>query len=556
MRRNLFTALVVCFLSAAVFAAVDISEIGMGARPIGLGRTFSAGIDDASAIFCNPAALDLNRQLNIISMSGTILTDVNYVMAGASENSPLGKLGIGYVSASIGGIPITQITGTGSSAAVVQTGLTDYSNSIIFLSLGSRLSRFLRGGTGENVLVGLSLKIFQQGFTGGGSTMQNAVGSGADLDCGLIWQVNPWASLGLSLKNCLPEAFGGRFKWQESSQYEGIALSTRYGGQFRLIGYNGWQENHEQELTLSVDHEQSAETSRPAVWHVGSEFWPVDILAFRAGIDQRPKATVSGIGVDNNLTAGIGLKYFGFTFDYAYHQFGELAENSTHFFSFGYRGRDNLNRSYEQERRGKGFVPMAEVVAKPKLVTFSDLPNNYWARKPIEYLASLRIMGGYPDGTFRPDQKLSRGELAVLLVKAKEFKTQRPQAGEFRDVKPGNWMSPYIAEAVKRNYMGKFPDGNFYPGQAVTRAEAAVIFSKYSGLYVKPRVLKKAFPDVPEEHWASPAIAATKNVGFFEYLIGKRFEPKHDITRAEAAELLSKAPYVRKKIKSFITGER
>lgn len=529
-------------------AMVDLGEIGVGARPLGMGKACISGVTDATSIFTNPAGLAMNDDFNLISMSGTILSDINYIMIGATDYSPLGKFGFGYLNASVGGIPITTITGSGSTAAVTQTGVTDYSSSILFFSYGSKLSRFLPEKF-NNIAFGLNVKYFLQGFSGGGTAMQNAVGSGMDADLGFIWQYNERLKLGLLFNNFVPLSSGGKFIWQKNNETEGIPMATRIGGEY--IFSEQWR--------TQVDYEQGRGDGRPSVFHGGVEYSPTRTFYLRTGIDQRAKATTTGTGVDSNPTFGVGLKYFGYTFDYAYQRVGELSENTSHFFSIGYVG-DEDEREQKIKKTVKdrmtSTVPIPQVVPKPELKTFKDLPKNYWAIKPIEYLATLGIMGGYPDETFRPNRQLTRGELAVILVKAKGFAVNGTSKTSFGDIRQRSWMAPYIEVAVQRGYMKGYPDDTFRPNGRVSRAETAVIFARFAGLYVKPKTNGKAFPDVSKKHWAGSALAATKQAGFFEYLSGKNYEPKAYLTRAEAAEVLSKTKLVKGKIKKLIAGEK
>lgn len=553
MGRLLLVVILFLLFCCPSQATIDLSEIGMGARPLGLGSAFAGGIDDASSIFTNPAGLALSSGFKAVSMSGTILSETNYLLAGLANSSPLGKVAIGYINASLPSIPLTTLEGTGSSAKITQTGVTDYSSSMIFFSYANRLSRVLKG-KGDNVLFGANLKYFLQGFSGGGAVMQDAAGVGMDADLGLIWEVNSWARLGLLAANFLPVNFGGRFIWQKNSQTDGIPLSLRTGGAFKILGGSGWRQKDRFELNLLLDYEFARSGNRPGVWHSGIEFYPLDILAIRAGVDQKPKASEDGIGTDSNMTFGVGVNYSGFSFDYAFHQFGELSENSTHFFSIGFRGEEMLKK----RRKGgseHGGLPIPEIVPKPKLKAFVDIAENYWARKPIEYLATLGIMGGFPDHTFHPDQVLTRQELAAILVKAKGFEVKKVNETGFKDVLLKNAFAPFISVAVGRGYIDGYPDGTFKPNKGVTRAEAAAIFAKFSGLYVKEQVTNQVFPDVPRLYWASPAIAASKEAGFFEYLSGGKFEAGAYITRAEAAEIISKTPFVKEKIKNLISGE-
>ncbi len=545
MRKLLLVCWAMFFCSTTVLAAIDLSDLGVGARCLGQGKYYAAGIDDASAIFTNPAALAFSRGFKAVSMNGTLLSDVNYLLLGASDDSALGHFGIGFINASVSGIPITTVEGSGATRTIIHSGDTEYSNRVILFSYGTKLGRIFRG-KGDHLLFGLNLKYFLQGFSGGGVVMNDAAGAGMDADLGLIWDVNPRTNLGLSVHNFLPADWGGRFIWQKNSVTESIPMTVRLGGDFQL----------NQQLNLGIDYDLSRQTGKPSLWHTGLEFSPIQILALRVGIDQKAKAETSGsIGTDNNMTAGVGLNFKGFTFDYAYSQFGEIANNATHFFSIGFREKREEDRGFSyvgQKRKGPTSVT---VIPKPVIRSFKDVPNDYWARKPIEYLAALKIMSGYGDGTFRPDKVLTRGELAAILVKAKGFKVADYPPVDFLDLYPGVGFAPFISVAVQRGYMKGYADGTFRPKAIVTRAQAAEIFANYAGLYQKEKVSQNPFPDVSKTHWVAPALAASKSAGLFEYLGGKDFGPKELLTRAEAAEILSKVPFVKEEIKEMISGE-
>ena len=239
----LFCLFLLVTLQFSAWAALDLSEIGVGARPLGLGKAYVGVADDASAVFTNPAGLSLNDNLNIVSMSGAMLGDVNYFLLGAADITPIGRFGFGYINASVGSIPLTGLAGSGPSLEAVQYGSSDYGSSQFIFSYGSRLSRFLKNGAGDNVDIGASLKLFTQGFTGGAAPptggdnpLNNATGSGMDADLGLMWQASSWANLGLVFQNFLPESFGGKFVWQKNNVIDDIPLVTKLGGQFHVLG--------------------------------------------------------------------------------------------------------------------------------------------------------------------------------------------------------------------------------------------------------------------------------------------------------------------------------
>jgi hypothetical protein len=553
-----------CLISSA-FAALDLGEIGVGARPLGLGSAFVGAADDASSIFVNPAGLSQNNNLNITSMSGAMLGDVNYLLLGAADLSPMGKFGFGYINASIGGIPLTAPIGSGPSREASQYGTADYGSNQLVFAYGSKLSRFLKNGAGGNVGLGASLKIFSQGFTGGAvppsggaNPLNDATGAGMDADLGLQWAVNDWAALGLVFQNFLPESFGGKFVWQKNSVTEGIPEVTRVGGQFHLLGPSPALSGSDKPLDMMVDYQNNDSSGRPSTWHLGFEYQPFNKFFLRCGLDQKPKAAESGVGVDNNLAFGVGFIFSGFSFDYAYHQYGDISENTSHFFSLGYMGEERAKvraRSAASEKVKTG-IPSIEIVSKPKLKSFSDVPEDYWAYKPIQYLSTLGYLDGNADGTFKPTREITRAELAVLLVKAKGFSVTQGGASQFGDVSAQSPDVAYINMAVDRKYINGFPDGTFQPDRRVTRAETAVTLARFSGLALKAKLEQKPFEDISVKHWAAPAIAADKAAGLFEYIAGKRFGPSLYLTRAEAAEIISKTPFAKQQIEKLISGEK
>ena len=183
------------------------------------------------------------------------------------------------------------------------------------------------------------------------------------------------------------------------------------------------------------------------------------------------------------------------------------------------------------------------------------MPEDYWAFKPIQYMTTLGFLDGFSDGTFKPTREITRGELAVLLVKTKGFTVNKQTPIQFSDVPRESEQAPYISLAVDRKYLTGFPDGTFQPDKRITRAEAAVTLARFAGLDLKTKLEQKPFADIPVKHWAAPAIAADKQAGLFEYLAGKGFGPDLYLTRAEAAEIISKTDFAKQRIEKLISGE-
>ena len=550
MRAAIASLLLLFILCGSALAiSADLGQIGIGARPLAMGKAYLAFGSDGSAIFMNPAGLALNPAMKFTTMSGKLLDDITYTTLAFANNTEYGNLGVGYINAGTAGIPLTNlITYPTGTYEVSQYDSIDYSSSVFYLAYANEWR--------EGITYGGNFKLFSQGFSKDSGSMEGASGVGMDLDLGAQWRVDPRMTFAILLQNIVPATLGGRFVWKRGSVEEGIPAYIKLGSSFKLVGEDGFSKIRDNIINVNLDSELSPTLPRPNLWHVGVEWWPYEFLAVRSGVDQKVKAGNAGALVQNDLTAGLGLVYKGFSFDYAYHQFGELYENASHFFSIGYLGAEVKKEKKELEEQKKklekeGFK--LELKAKPsEMKKFSDVPDGFWAKDAITYLATLGFINGYPDGTFKPNEPLTRAELASLLVKAKDFQTEILISDIFPDVPVSHWAAPYVQVALNRKYVGGYPDGNFRPWKKVSRAEGVVIISKFAGLTEPMALTYNPYPDVEKRHWAARSIAVAKANGLLEFLAGKNFEPDRLMTRAEAAEMISKTDFAKDKIKELL----
>lgn len=143
---------------------------------------------------------------------------------------------------------------------------------------------------------------------------------------------------------------------------------------------------------------------------------------------------------------------------------------------------------------------------------------------------------GYPDATFRPDQSISRAEMAMILYRidagaaSDDVKTRR-----FSDIASTHWAFDAIHEASARAWMQGLPDGSFAPGQPITRAEMAVVVSRWSGLQGGEAA---GFADTAG-HWAEQDIARVHAAGLLQGYPDGTFRPQQALTRAEAVTLIN-----------------
>ena len=102
---------------------------------------------------------------------------------------------------------------------------------------------------------------------------------------------------------------------------------------------------------------------------------------------------------------------------------------------------------------------------------YSDLDRDRWSFNAIQYLSANNILKGYPDGTFRPGQVITRAELGSLLLRFNTSSVTNPASNiAFSDI-AGSWAENDIISAAQRGWLSGYPDGTFRPNNNTSRAE-------------------------------------------------------------------------------------
>ena len=125
---------------------------------------------------------------------------------------------------------------------------------------------------------------------------------------------------------------------------------------------------------------------------------------------------------------------------------------------------------------------------------FSDV--EMWAKEYINELAAAEVVNGYPDGTFKPDNQVTRAEFVAMLMRISG--NEGVNVG-YTDT-DGHWAQKYIAKASEYGYINGYSDGSFRPDSPITRAEAVVVMSRVFSFEIGDGV--SDFTDVTPEHWA------------------------------------------------------
>ncbi|MDY3617712.1 S-layer homology domain-containing protein [Agathobaculum sp.] len=139
--------------------------------------------------------------------------------------------------------------------------------------------------------------------------------------------------------------------------------------------------------------------------------------------------------------------------------------------------------------------------------SYSDL-SGHWASKYIGYLESLGVVTGYPDGSFKPDQTITRSEFVAIVIRVDGLVNG---TNSFTDVNDSNWATKYIISAVEKAYVSGYPDGTFRPEQPITRTEAAKIMNAVLGWSDMAANGEMKFSDVATDFWGWNDILKASN---------------------------------------------
>jgi len=179
-------------------------------------------------------------------------------------------------------------------------------------------------------------------------------------------------------------------------------------------------------------------------------------------------------------------------------------------------------------------IETQDEAAPERKPVFSDIAG-HWGEASILEAAEKRIVTGYPDGTFRPDQAVTRAEFLVMLVRTLGLEGGLEALPFVDEGKIGSWAKEAVATAVQKGIVAGYEDGSFRPDAPITRAEMAVMLAKALGLEYRAETRTGFADDREIPAWAKDAAEALRQQGIVQGRDGNRFAPQHVTTRAEAA---------------------
>jgi len=186
-----------------------------------------------------------------------------------------------------------------------------------------------------------------------------------------------------------------------------------------------------------------------------------------------------------------------------------------------------------------GFQAVCAVtVTETEGSAFTDI-NGHWAAVQVQALVYRGIINGYPDGTFRPDQPVTRAEFTAMLAGLLKTGTTPPAKSDFKDVSAGDWFYDAVESAFQAGWVKGFGDGTFKPDAIMSREQATSMAANIlagSKIPVVPESLDK-FTDVKDSTgaWWYPDLVAVYSAGLIKGMTGAILAPSAGATRAQAA---------------------
>lgn len=188
-------------------------------------------------------------------------------------------------------------------------------------------------------------------------------------------------------------------------------------------------------------------------------------------------------------------------------------------------------------------VSMAETTTTPLFTDVNSSTPHYTA---IKYLKEHGVIGGYPDGSFKPDQVVNRAEaLKIILLGSGETVAASASEDPFVDVPAAEWFAPYIVKAKSLGVVEGYEDGTFKPAQTVNLVENLKMLLLTKKIDVSTLlVTSNPYADAFMGEWYAKYVQYAKNKNLIDANSDNMIFPAQGMTRAKLAEAMYRLVYI------------
>lgn len=176
--------------------------------------------------------------------------------------------------------------------------------------------------------------------------------------------------------------------------------------------------------------------------------------------------------------------------------------------------------------------------------TFTDLPTTHWAYTAVESLVAQGLINGRGDGTFAPNENMTRGDFVTLLGRLHGINPANYSGSAFGDVPAGAYYAPYVKWASQNRLVTGYDGDSFGPKDKITRAQMATLVMRYvdfAGMTLTDSGSTQTFADdgqIPA--YAKASVYRARNAGLISGKGNNIFDPKGNATRVEVSALIYK----------------
>ncbi len=137
---------------------------------------------------------------------------------------------------------------------------------------------------------------------------------------------------------------------------------------------------------------------------------------------------------------------------------------------------------------------------------FSDVTSGDWFNVTVSSLAQMGVIAGYEDGSFRPNAPITRAEFAAIATRFSAERGVTYNEGLFADITGDEWFADVVAAAADRGLLGGYPDGTVRPNATITRAESCAVVNRTldrrpDAKHLLPAGEMRVWPDNPTDGW-------------------------------------------------------
>jgi hypothetical protein len=177
---------------------------------------------------------------------------------------------------------------------------------------------------------------------------------------------------------------------------------------------------------------------------------------------------------------------------------------------------------------------------------FTDVPKSKPYANAVYQLAERNMIGGYKDGTFKPGASITRGQAASIISKLLNLDLKNVKDQGFKDVSPNLWSYQAISAVAEKRIFGGYGDGRFGPNDKITRAQmASILIKAFKFNYYTHNYQATPFKDIELLKSHKDSVLTLYKLGIISGTTPTTFSPNDPITRAQAAVLITKTELVR-----------